>query len=51
MSKTSLFLAYCPDRTGPGVLETRLKVRAEHFAGYQKTMEAGHAGGCIRRGR
>ncbi|KLT44165.1 hypothetical protein CC85DRAFT_229877, partial [Cutaneotrichosporon oleaginosum] len=37
------FLCYCPDRTGPGVLETRLKVRAEHFAGYKRTLEAGNA--------
>ncbi|BEJ01839.1 hypothetical protein CcaverHIS631_0605210 [Cutaneotrichosporon cavernicola] len=43
MSQTSLFLCYCPDRTGPGVLETRLKVRAEHFEGFKKTMEAGNA--------
>ena len=41
---TSLFLAYCPDRIGPGIVETRLKVRAQHFAEFKSSMQQGHAG-------
>lgn len=39
-----LFLAYCPDRIGPDVLETRLRVRSEHFQGFKQTVQEGHAG-------
>lgn len=39
-----LFFAYCPDRVGDGVLETRLRVRSEHFQGFKQTVQEGHAG-------
>lgn len=42
--RTSLFLAYCPDRIGPTVVETRLKVRAQHFAEFKVDQQAGRAG-------
>ncbi|RSH79210.1 uncharacterized protein EHS24_001249 [Apiotrichum porosum] len=41
--RTSLFLAYCPDRIGPTVVETRLKVRAQHFAEFKVDQQAGRA--------